>query len=129
MGWCDAAPIKLCRQRIHLDHSLADGHSIERTPVVRQFWFEHFREPRFWPTSGLPTMKTAGRENQKRYTSVVASRAHGTEGENNPAQRSGLDGKKNSGHRRSVFSLTSFMELIRTWPSDFVVKYPTSLAF
>ena len=46
MGWCDAAPIKLCRQRIHLDHSLADGHSIERTPVVRQFWFEHFREPR-----------------------------------------------------------------------------------
>jgi hypothetical protein len=59
-------------------------------------------------------MKTADRENQKRYASVVASRAHGTEGENNPAQWGGLDGKKNSGRRRSVFSLTPFMELIRS---------------
>jgi hypothetical protein len=60
-------------------------------------------------------MKTAGRENQKRYTSVVATRDHGTESENNPAQWGGLDGKKNSGHRRSVFSLTPFMERIRSW--------------
>jgi len=29
----------------------------------------------------------------------VASRAHGTEGENNPAQWRGLDGNKNSGQR------------------------------
>jgi hypothetical protein len=58
-------------------------------------------------------MKNADRENQKRYTSVVASRAPGTEGQNKPAQWGGLDGKKNSGDRRSVFSLTPFMELIR----------------
>jgi hypothetical protein len=57
-------------------------------------------------------MKTAGRENQKRYTDVVASRVCGTEGRNNPAPWGGLDGKKNSGHRKSVFFLTSFMELI-----------------
>jgi hypothetical protein len=57
-------------------------------------------------------MKTAGRENQKRYTTVVASRDHGTEDENNPAQWGGLDGKKKSGHRRSVFFLTSFIELM-----------------
>jgi hypothetical protein len=43
-----------------------------------------------------------------------AARDHGTEGENNPAQWGGLDGKKNSGRRRSVFSLTPFMELTRT---------------
>jgi|BogFormECP03_OM3_1039632.scaffolds.fasta_scaffold04724_2 hypothetical protein len=38
------------------------------------------------------------------------------EGKNNPAQWGGLDGKKNSGQRRSVFSLTPFMELTRTLP-------------
>jgi hypothetical protein len=59
-------------------------------------------------------MKTADRENQNRYTSVVATRDHGTEDQNHPAQRGRLDGKKNSGRRRSVFSLTPFMELIRT---------------
>jgi hypothetical protein len=58
-------------------------------------------------------MKTAGRETQKRYKNLVASRAYGTEGQNKPAQRGGLDGKKNSGRRRSVFCLTPFMELIR----------------
>jgi hypothetical protein len=60
-------------------------------------------------------MKTAGRETQKRYKNRVASRAQGTEGKNNPAQWGGLDGKKNSGQRRSVFFLTPFMELIRSW--------------
>jgi hypothetical protein len=44
----------------------------------------------------------------------VASRAHGTEGKNNPAQWGGLDGKKNAGQRRSVFSSTPFMERIRS---------------
>jgi hypothetical protein len=58
-------------------------------------------------------MKTADRENQNRYTSVVATRDHGTQDQNHPAQRGRLDGKKNSGRRRSVFSLTPFMELIR----------------
>jgi hypothetical protein len=58
-------------------------------------------------------MKNADKENQKRYTSVVASRAPGTEGQNEPAQPGGLDGKKNSGQRRSVFFLTPFMELTR----------------
>src|SRR5271170_3088888 len=57
--------------------------------------------------------KTAGRENQKRCVKEAASRDLGTEGQNTPAQRGGLDGKKNSGHRRSVFSLTPFIELIR----------------
>jgi hypothetical protein len=58
-------------------------------------------------------MKTAARENQERYTHVVASRVNGTEGENNPAQCGGLDGQKNSGHGRSVFFLPPFIELIR----------------
>src|SRR5271168_3029199 len=57
--------------------------------------------------------KTAGRENQKRWLNRAASRDHGTEGQNNPAQRGGLDGKKSSGRRRSLFSLTPFIELIR----------------
>jgi hypothetical protein len=59
-------------------------------------------------------MKTAGRENQERYKNVVASRDQGTEGENNPAQLGGLDVQKNSGHGRSVFSLTPFIELLRS---------------
>jgi hypothetical protein len=49
-------------------------------------------------------MKTAGKENQKRYKTFVATRDQETEGQNNPAQWGGLDGKKKSGHRRSVFS-------------------------
>jgi hypothetical protein len=57
-------------------------------------------------------MKTTGRENRKRYGVFVASRGQGTEGKNNPAQWGGLDGKKKSGHRRSVFFLTPFIELI-----------------
>src|SRR5271169_2977139 len=57
--------------------------------------------------------KTAGRENQKRCVNEAASRDHGTAGQNNPAQRGGLDGKKNSGRRRSLFSLTPFIELTR----------------
>jgi hypothetical protein len=57
-------------------------------------------------------MKTAGRENPNRYSTVlVATRAYGTEGENNPAQWGGLDVKKKSGHWRSVFFLTPFIEL------------------
>ena len=48
-------------------------------------------------------MKTAARENPKCHTSVVASRAHETEGQNKPAPWGGLDGKKNSGDRRTVF--------------------------
>jgi hypothetical protein len=55
-------------------------------------------------------MKTAGRKTKA--TNVVASRVCGTEGENNLAPWGGLDGKKNFGHRKSVFSLTPFMELI-----------------
>jgi hypothetical protein len=58
--------------------------------------------------------KTAARENPKRYRNRVASRGHGTEGQNNPAPWGGLDGKKNSGHSKSVFFLTAFMKLIRS---------------
>jgi hypothetical protein len=36
---------------------------------------------------------------------------YGTESENNPAQWGRLDVKKKSGHRRSVFFLTPFLEL------------------
>jgi hypothetical protein len=57
-------------------------------------------------------MKTAGRENQKRYRTSVATRDRGTEGESNPAQWGGLDGKKKSGRKRSVFFLTPFIKLI-----------------
>jgi hypothetical protein len=58
-------------------------------------------------------MKTADRETQKRYRTFAASRDPGTESKNNPAQWGGLDVKKNSGHKRSVFSLTPLIELIR----------------
>src|SRR5271155_934264 len=53
---------------------------------------------------------------QKKPTALRESssvRDHRTEGQNNPAQRGGLDGKKNSGRRRSLFPLTPFIELIR----------------
>jgi hypothetical protein len=58
-------------------------------------------------------MRTAGRETQNATELFVASRDQGTEGENNPAQWGGLDGKKKSGYRRSIFFLTPFIELIR----------------
>jgi hypothetical protein len=48
--------------------------------------------------------KTDGKENQKRCVNEVASRDHGTEGHNNPAQWGGLDGKKKSSRRKAVFS-------------------------
>src|SRR5271170_2944028 len=57
-------------------------------------------------------MKTAGRENQTRCLNEAASRDHGTEGHSNPAPWGGLEGKKTSGRRRSVFFLTPFIELI-----------------
>jgi hypothetical protein len=63
-------------------------------------------------------MNTAKRENQTRCTDFAATREHGTEDQNNPAQRGGLDGKKNSGHSRSVFFLTPFIELIRRYEPD-----------
>jgi hypothetical protein len=73
-------------------------------------------------------MKTAGRENQERYTNALASRVNGTEGENNPAQWGGLDVQKNSGHGRSVFPLTPFIELIRSCPSS-VADGPNEIRF
>jgi hypothetical protein len=54
-------------------------------------------------------MKIAGKENQKRCVKEAAPRDRGTEGHNNPAQCGGLEGKKNSGQRRSVFFLTPFI--------------------
>jgi hypothetical protein len=57
-------------------------------------------------------MKAAGSETQKRYETLVASQDHGAEGENNPAQWGGLEGKKKSGHRRSAFFLTPFIVTI-----------------
>src|SRR5271168_5019126 len=62
-----------------------------------------------WLRRGKMT-KTAGRENQKRCLNRAASRDHGTEGQNNHVQWGGLDGKKNSGRRRSLFSLTPFID-------------------
>jgi hypothetical protein len=59
-------------------------------------------------------MKTAGKENPKRCLHEAASRDRGTESYNNPAQWGGLEGKKTSSHRRSVFFLTPFIELIRS---------------
>jgi hypothetical protein len=53
-------------------------------------------------------MKTAGKENQKRCLHEAVSRDHGTEGPNNPAPWGGLDSKKKSSGRRSVFFLDSF---------------------
>jgi hypothetical protein len=39
-------------------------------------------------------MKTADRENQNRYTSVVATRDHGTQDQNHPAQWDGWTARK-----------------------------------
>ena len=58
------------------------------------------------------TMKTAGKENPKRCLHEAASRDRGAEGNDNPAQWGGLDGKKKSGRGRSVFFLTPFIELM-----------------
>jgi len=65
-------------------------------------------------------MKTAGRKNQKRWLNEAASRDHGTEGHNNPARRGGLEAKKKSGHRRSVFFLTPLqkLRLLSRWNLD-----------
>jgi hypothetical protein len=49
-------------------------------------------------------MKTADRENQKRYGILVAPRDHGTEGDNNPAQWERAGQHEKSRHWRSVFS-------------------------
>jgi hypothetical protein len=49
-------------------------------------------------------MKTAGKENQKRCPIEAASRDRGTEGQNNPARRGGLEAKKKSGRGKAVFS-------------------------
>jgi hypothetical protein len=59
-------------------------------------------------------MKTADKEHQKRWLNKAASRDQRTEGNDNPAQRGGLDGNKKSGCRKGVFSLTPFIELIRS---------------
>jgi hypothetical protein len=62
-------------------------------------------------------MKTADSENPDRYTTVlVAFRVFGTEAENTSRSMDGLDVEKKSGHRRSVFFLTPFIELLRTFP-------------
>ena len=59
-------------------------------------------------------MKTAGGENPNRYTTaLVAFRVYGTEAENNSAQSGGLDVENKSGHGRSVFFFTPFIELLR----------------
>ena len=61
-------------------------------------------------------MKTAGGENPNRYTTaLVAFRVYGTEAENNSAQSGGLDVENKSGHGRSVFFFTPFIELTRSW--------------
>jgi hypothetical protein len=55
---------------------------------------------------------------------VLAERVRNTEvggRDNNPAQRGGLDGKKNSGRRRSLFPLTPFIELIRSYARNRVI--------
>ena len=58
-------------------------------------------------------MKTAGKENPKRCENAAASRDQGTEGNDNPAQRGGLEANKTPAAGRGVFSLTPFIELIR----------------
>ena len=53
-------------------------------------------------------MKTAGRENRKRYTSVVASRAPGTEGQNKPARRGRAGRQEKLRPQEKCFFLDSF---------------------
>ncbi|MGA7854761.1 MAG: hypothetical protein WCA15_15650 [Candidatus Acidiferrales bacterium] len=58
-------------------------------------------------------MKTAGKKDQTRCLHEAASRDHGTEGQNNPAQWGGLERKKKIRPQGSCFYLTPFIELTR----------------
>jgi hypothetical protein len=60
-------------------------------------------------------MKTAGRENQKRWLNEPASRDPERNARTILLKRGGLEAKKKSGHRRGVFFLTPFIELIRRY--------------
>src|ERR1700679_1194139 len=55
-------------------------------------------------------MKTAGRENQKRWLNEPASRDPERNARTILLKRGGLEAKKKSGHRRGVFFLTPFIE-------------------
>jgi len=100
-----------------------DAHSCGRRSTARHVRYRAAPRTNRPPTNAnthshrrKDAMKTAGRENQNRYATIlVAFRASGTEGENNPAQLTRLDVKKKSGRGRRVFFLTPFIELIRTW--------------
>jgi len=66
-------------------------------------------------------MKTAGRENQKRWLNEPASRDPERNARTILLKRGELEAKKKSGHRRGVFFSTPFIELIRTWPRGLTI--------
>jgi hypothetical protein len=59
-------------------------------------------------------MKTAGRKNQQRCVKQAASEITERNARTILLKRGGLEAKKKSGHRRGVFFLTPFIELIRS---------------
>jgi hypothetical protein len=63
-------------------------------------------------------MKTAGKENQTRCANEPASRDPERNARTILLKRGGLEAKKKSGHRRGVFFLTPFIELIRRYEAD-----------
>ena len=63
-------------------------------------------------------MKTAGKKDQKRCLHEAASRDHGTEGSNNPAQTRWAGRQEKIRPRESCFFLTPFIELIRSCASN-----------
>ena len=60
------------------------------------------------------TMKTAGKKNPKRCLHEAASRDHGTEGSNNPAQTRWAGRQEKIRPQESCFFLTPFIELTST---------------
>ncbi|MGA6954327.1 MAG: hypothetical protein WBY73_04405, partial [Candidatus Acidiferrales bacterium] len=68
-------------------------------------------------------MQTAAKENQQRRRNEAASRGHGMDGRTLLLKRGGLETKKTSKRRRSVFFLATFIELIRSYRQNSCVNH------
>src|SRR5580704_7922979 len=64
-------------------------------------------------------MKTAGRENQTAAQRCAASRAHGTESKNNPAQRGGAGSQEKIQPKEKCFLLDSFYRTYQALVENF----------
>jgi hypothetical protein len=83
------------------------------SPKLTTFCFAGFGTNRF---RCQEAMKTAGRENPKRWALVPSNRAHGAVGQNNSRSIKWAAKQEKFQPKEKCFFLTStFIELIRTW--------------